>query len=285
MAVHEIPDGGVEPDGIFVRTKIIVFSGVRSACHKLSNVDSGYGHGKKPHSAENGVPASYAGRDGEGLPALFRCHLAQGTLDGVGDGIDALPGTVGAVFALQHPAQGPGGHSGLGGGTGFGDDGDGKILPVQQPAQLVPVTGAQAVARVKDLGVALAPAQVAVGTLEQLNGGPGAKVGAANADDHKHIAGGTYLFRGGLNSGELGGYFPGGQLHPAQVFLAGTAAVGQGSMGGGHFLLNGHQISEFNTSPNIGNVDFHHKRNTSFPCGSFANLFYSKRTASASPDS
>ena len=187
--------------------------------------------------------------------ALLAGHLPQGTLDRVGDGVDPLPGAVGAVFPLQHPAQRSGGHGGLGGGAGFGDDGDGKIFLVQQTAELIPVPGAQAVAGIKNLGVALAPAQVPVGALEQLNGGPGAQVGAADSNHHKHIAVCPDFLGGGLNAGDLGGGLPGGQIHPAQKFAPGTAELRQGGMGGGYLSLNGHQVAELNTSPNIGNVD------------------------------
>lgn len=111
----------------------------------------------------------------EGFPALFRGHLAQSALAGVGDGVDAALGALGAVLPLQHPAQSAGGNGGFGGGAGLGDDGDGEVLALQQPGQLVPVTGAQAVACEEDLGVALALTDIVVGALEQLDGGGGGR--------------------------------------------------------------------------------------------------------------
>ncbi len=258
VAVQQIPHGGILPDGVFKGTQIVALLGVGRAVHQRHDVDTGHGQRQQTYGTQHGVAAADIGRDHEGLPALFRGHLAQSALAGVGDGVDAALGALGAVLPLQHPAQGAGGDGGLGGGAGLGDDGDGEVLALQQPGQLVPVAGAQAVAGEEDLGVALALADVVVGTLEQLDGGTGAEVGAADADDHEYVGIAADLLRRPLDAGDFLRGLPDGQVPPAEEIVAGAGAVGQGGVGGGDFLFHGQQVGQGDLTPYVGDINFNH---------------------------
>ena len=258
VAIQQVPHGGILPDGVLEGTQIVAFLGVGSTVHHLHDVDTGHSQGQQTHGGQHGVAAAHIRRDDEGFPALFRGHLAQSALAGVGDGVDAALGALGAVLPLQHPAQSAGGNGGFGGGAGLGDDGDGEVLALQQPGQLVPVTGAQAVACEEDLGVALALTDIAVGTLQQLDGGTGAEVGAADADDHKYVGIAADLLRRPLDAGDLFRGLPDGQVLPAEEIVACAGAVRQSGVGGGDFLFHGQQVGQGDLTPYIGDINFNH---------------------------
>ena len=131
--------------------------------------------------------------------------------------------------------------------------------------------GAQAVAGEEDLGVALALADVVVGTLQQLNGGTGAKVAAADADDHEDIAVGADLLSGTLNPGDLLGGLPDRQIQPAQKIIARTGALGERLMGIKNFLLHCQHIRQGDLPPYMGDIDFNHGK-TRLSC--FGLCFY-----------
>ena len=118
--------------------------------------------------------------------------------------------------------------------------------------------GAQAIAGEIDLGIALALAHVVVGALQQLNGCPGAKVAAADADDHEHIGVIANLPGSALDAQNLLGGLPGGQILPAQEIIAGAGAVHQGGVGLGDLFLHGQKIGQGNLAPDVGNVNFDH---------------------------
>ena len=118
--------------------------------------------------------------------------------------------------------------------------------------------GAQAVAGEEDLRIALALADVVVGTLEQLNGSPGAEIGTADANDHEHIGFPADFLRGHLDSADLLGCLPNGQVQPAQKVVARAGAVHQGIMGIGNFLLHCQQIRQRQLTPDVGNIYFNH---------------------------
>ena len=120
------------------------------------------------------------------------------------------------------------------------------------------MTGAQAVAGEENLGIALALADVVVGALQQLNGSPGAQVGAADADDHEHIAVFPNLLGGGLDALNFLGGLPNGQVQPAQEIVALTGAVHQGGVGIGHFLFHSQQVAQGQLTPDIGDINFNH---------------------------
>ena len=120
------------------------------------------------------------------------------------------------------------------------------------------MAGAQAVAGEEDLGVALALADVVVGTLEQLNGSPGAKVGSADADDHKYVGIAADLLRRLPDAGDFLRGLPDGQVLPAEEIVACTGAVRQRSVGGGDFLFHGQQIGQGDLTPYIGDINFNH---------------------------
>ena len=260
VTVQQIAGCGIQPHGVFEGTDVISLLGLSSTAHDFHGVDAGNCHGQQTHSGQHRVTAAHIGGNHEGLPALFGSHLTQCALGGVGDGVCTLPGAVGAVLALQHPAQGAGSDGGLGGGAGLGNDGDGEILALQQTLQLIPCTGGQAVAGIVDLGIALALADVVVAALHQLDGSTGAQVAAADTDDHEYIGGLADALCGGTDAADLIGLLGNRQIQPAQEIVTLATALGQGHVGIKDLLLGCQQIGQRQLSPHIGNVNFNHKK-------------------------
>ena len=258
VAVQQVPHGGVLPHGVFEGAQIIAFPGIHGAVQHGFHIHTGNRQRQQTYSGQHGEPSAHIGRNHKGLPALFRSHLPQRTLAGVGNGIDPTAGTVGSVLPLQHPAQRTGSNGGLGSGSRLGDDGDGNVLALQQTAQVIPVPGAQAVAHEENLGLALTLQQIIVCALQQLNGCPGAQIAAADTHDHKHVGVGTDLPRGRLDPADLLTGSPGGQLLPSQEIVSLAGAVHQSGMGRGNFLFHSQQVGQCDLSPDIGNINFNH---------------------------
>ena len=124
------------------------------------------------------------------------------------------------------------------------------------------MAGAQTVAGKVDLGISLALADIVVGTLQQLNGCPGAQIAAADADDHEHIGVIADLPGRALDPQDFFRGLPGGQVQPAQKIVAGAGAVGKGCVSGSHFLFHGQQIRQGDFAPDIGDVNFDHMYRT-----------------------
>ena len=277
LAVQQVPHRRIKPHRIFVGADIIRFLGIHCAVHHFCNINACHSHGKQSHRRQHRKTAAYRSRNGEGFPALFRCHLPQRTLQGISHRIDAAVGTVGAVFPLQNPAQPPECNGRFGGGSGFRDHDDRKIFSLQQSPQFVPMAGAEIIARKKDLGIATALADVMVGTLEQFNGRPGTKIAAADAHNHTGIRLPANLLCRSLNALHILRCLPNRQVQPAQIVAAGTGTLGQGLMGIKNLFFQRQQISKGNLAPHIGNIHSDHKRYaTSFPFFSIlCIIFYS----------
>ena len=79
------------------------------------------------------------------------------------------------------------GHGGLGGGAGLGDDVDGEIPVAHQLQHLQQRIGGQAVAREVDVRGILFLQIIVGGASDQVDDGPGAQIGAADADDHQSL--------------------------------------------------------------------------------------------------
>ena len=118
--------------------------------------------------------------------------------------------------------------------------------------------GAQAVAGEVDLGISLALAHVVVGALQQLNGCPGAKVAAADADDHEHIGVIANLPGSALDAQDLLGGLPGRQILPAQKIVAAAGTVRQSRVSLRDLLLHCQKIRQGKLAPDMGNVNFNH---------------------------
>jgi hypothetical protein len=97
-----------------------------------------------------------------------------------------------------------------------------------------------------------------VGTLEQLNGSPGAKVGAADADDHKYVGIAADFLRRLPDAGDFLRGLPDGQVLPAEKIIACAGTVRQRSVGGGDFLFHGQQIGQGDLTPYVGDINFNH---------------------------
>ena len=143
--------------------------------------------------------------------------------------------------------------------AGFGDDSHGEILALQQMLQLVPCPGGQGVAGEVDLGVALALADIVVAALHQFNGGSGAQVAAADADDHENIGVFPDPIGAGLNAAHFFRFLGGGQRQPTQKIAAGTGAFQQRLVGLGDLCLHAQQIRQGQLTPYIGNIHCDHK--------------------------
>ena len=256
LAKQQVAGRGVEPDGVLEGEIGQIPLGGGGAEHELGDVHAGHGQGQQAHGGQHGVAAAHVGRDHKALAALLRRHLAQGAPGGIGGDEDALPGLVGAVAPLQHPFQGAGGDGGLGGGAGFGDDVDGEVLALQQGGQLLPGAGGEVVARKEDLRVLAA--EVVVLTLDQLDGGAGTQIGAADAHHHKDVGVLPDPLGGGDNAAHLVGGLEAGQVQPAQIVGAGALALVQQLVGGEDLLLQAEQIDERIFPPDIGNINIDH---------------------------
>ena len=146
--------------------------------------------------------------------------------------------------------------------------------------------GAQAVAGEEDLGIALTLADVVVGALQQLDGGPGAQVAAADADDHEHVAVGADPIRDGLDAEHFLGGLLSGQLQPAQEVIARAVALHQGIVGRCNILLQSQKIRKSDLAPHIGDINFNHVGITHpfVYCGICAiSICYRKSAPNASP--
>ena len=181
-------------------------------------------------------------------------HLAQRAVLRIRRDVDALFGLLGAVLALEHPAQGAGGNGGLRRGAGLRDDVDGEILALEQLAQLLPRAGGQVVACEEDLRVGIL--QIVVLALDQLNGSARAEVRAADADDDEHVGIRTDALCGAADALQLLRLLKRGQLQPAEKIIAGTAALGQRLVRGEDLLLRGEQIRQGQVAPDIRKINF-----------------------------
>ena len=122
-----------------------------------------------------------------------------------------------------------------------------------------------------------------VGALQQLDGGTGAEVGAADADDHKYVGIAADLLRRPLDAGDFLRGLPDGQVLPAEKIVACAGAVRQSGVGGGDFLFHGQQVGQGDLTPYIGDINFNHVVGhvLSFICVTL--LCYSKFAGNASP--
>ena len=103
-----------------------------------------------------------------------------------------------------------------------------------------------------------------VAALEQLNGGTGSQVAAADADDDKYVAVGTDTVGGLLDAVHLRGLLSGGQVQPAMEIAASAGVIGQGCVGSGDLFLGGQQVRQGQLTPDIGNINFDHCSGSSF---------------------
>ena len=120
------------------------------------------------------------------------------------------------------------------------------------------MTGAQAIAGEEDLRIALALADVVVGALQQLDGSPGSKVGAADTDCHEHIGALADLFCRGLDAFHFVSGLPHRQVQPAQIFAALASAVSQRGMGIGNLLFYRQQVCQRQLAPHVGDINCNH---------------------------
>ena len=95
--------------------------------------------------------------------------------------------------------------------------------------------------------------------LDQLNGGAGSQIGAADADNDKDLGIGTDALGGAADPAHLLCLLKGGQLQPAEEIVAGTLSLGQDLVGVEDLLLRGEQVGQGQIAPYVGNVKFYHK--------------------------
>ena len=118
-AVQQVADGGILPRGVFKRADVQLLAGAGRAEHNVHRGDARNGHRQQADGGQHAVAAADIRRDDEGLVALLRGHLAQRAVLRIRRDVDALFGLLGAVLALEHPAQGAGGNGGLRRGAGL----------------------------------------------------------------------------------------------------------------------------------------------------------------------
>ena len=118
-AVQQVADGGILPRGVFKRADVQLLAGAGRAEHNVHRGDARNGHRQQADGGQHAVAAADIRRDDEGLVALLRGHLAQRAVLRIRRDVDALLGLLGAVLALEHPAQGAGGDGRLRCGAGL----------------------------------------------------------------------------------------------------------------------------------------------------------------------
>ena len=123
-----------------------------------------------------------------------------------------------------------------------------------------------------------------VAALHQLDGGTGAQIAAADADDHEHIGAFPDPVSGGLDTEHLLGGLSHRQVQPAQKIVAGAGLLGEGAVGSSHFLLRRQQLRQRELTPYIGNINFDHKGNTFLSFLVCLALCYSKIAPNARGD-
>ena len=131
-----------------------------------------------------------------------------------------------AVLFLQKLAEDAEGDRRLQRSAGLGDDVHVKVRVAQLFHGVAEGVHGEGVAHKIDPGISLAGHG-----LEQLNGAPGAQVGAADAHHHQGLGAAADLLGGGQNPGQLGVLDALGQLQPAGEVGAQAAAACQRLMG------------------------------------------------------
>ena len=115
-----------------------------------------------------------------------------------------------------------------------------------------------------DFRIAAALAHVAVLTLQQLNGSPGAQIAAADAHHHENIRVGADALRGALNAQDLVGSLCHRQVQPAGEVTACSGALSEHLVGIEDFFFKTQQVGKACLTPDIGNINTDHNEGTSF---------------------
>ena len=238
--VQGVAGSGILPGGVLRAAHGQLGHGLGGTAHELFNVDAGYSDGQQAHSGEHGEAAAHVVGHHELLVALRVGQALQGAAGLIGGGIDALPGALLAVLLLQQGLEDTEGHSGLGGGTGLGDDVHREVPVADEGDGLQQSVGGQTVAGKQDVGGVLL-LQVIIGGCQQVDDGAGAQIGAADADDNQHLGLLLNLLGSGLDAGKLLLIIVPGQIHPAGEVAARAVMVGQH---GGSLLQARHTLGQ-----------------------------------------
>ena len=94
--------------------------------------------------------------------------------------------------------------------------------------------------------------------LDQLDGGTGPQIGAADADDDKDLGIGTNALGSAADPAHLLCLLKGGQLQPAEEVVAGAFPLSQDLVSVENLLLRGEQVGQGQFAPYVGNVKFYH---------------------------
>ena len=256
LAVQDVAGGGVFVAVVVRRADGVGGAGVRSALHQLVDVAAGAGDGQQAHGGEHRVAAAHVVGHHKGGPALVVGLLFQGAAGLVGGGVDAVFGLFLAVAVFQILLEHPEGQRGLGGGAGFGDDVHAHPLAFAAGQDVVQVGRRDGVAGEEDLRGVFAGAVVHL-ALDGLDGGTGAQIGAADADDHQHVGIRTDLLGGSLDAGEFLFVIVDGEVHPAQEIVAGAGALFQQFVGRFHLGPDGAPLALVHKTVQVFSVEFY----------------------------
>ena len=224
--VQGVAGGGILPGGV-VRARLSKgLHGRPGPRHQGLNVHTGSGNGQQAHRGEHRVAPPHRVGDHEGLIALGVGQPLEGSLVGVGGGVDPPAGPLLAVLLLQQGFENAEGHGGLGGGARFGDDIDREVLVLDQRDGLQQGVGGQPVAGEVD-GRPFGTGEVKIGGVQSLHHGPGAQIGPPDSDDHQGLGVGADFAGGGLDARELLMVVVMGQADPAGKLPAGAVALGE----------------------------------------------------------
>ena len=95
-------------------------------------------------------------------------------------------------------------------------------------------------------------------TLDQLDGGARAEIGAADAHDDQHVGIAADAFGRAADAAQLLGLFKGREIQPAEKIIARPLALRQKLVGIEDLLLRCEHIRQGQVAPDIGYIDFDH---------------------------
>ena len=218
-----------------------VLTGSGGTLHQSVDVTAGHRDGQQANGGQHRETAAHVIRHHKGLVTLAIGQTLQGTASLIGGDVGAAHRLVVAVALLQQLTEYAEGDGGLGGGARLGDYVDGYAATLADLQQFRQLRAGDAVTRKVDVGGILFLGVVVVG-LEEFDGGAGTQIGAADADDDKHV--GILFDTGGsrLDARKLLLVIVDGQVHPAEEITAQTGAAVQQVVGYRHLRLQSQNL-------------------------------------------
>ena len=224
LIVKNVANGSILVAIVFFHVRVVVGSlCLLCARHECVDIRTGHSDGQQTHSGENGVTAADIIRYNEGLVAFFVRKVLQRAARLIGRAENTLLCFFLAVLLLEDLAENTERDSRLRGGAGLGNHVDGNILALADLNQLRQRGGRNTVAGEIDVRRIFLQCIVVL-ALEELDCCACTEVGAADADDDKHIRVLLDALRSRLDACKFLFIVIGGQVHPTEEIISRTLA-------------------------------------------------------------